>query len=145
MIIPLVSWGWTSSKNWAKFGIRKPSDDNKHTALKEMKQPGLNVKINAGNAFVAQNQQFNLNKNENIENNEPKWFRITGWKLSEGKNLRFPEKIQNAEQGKPDKVWTGTAGNNVELGITKTCYGAQGFGLSVLSAKAGPACCLSIP
>jgi len=40
--------------------------------LKEMKQPGLNVKINAGNAFVAQNQQFNLNKNENIENNEPK-------------------------------------------------------------------------
>lgn len=40
--------------------------------LKEMKQPGLNVKISAGNAFVAQNQQFNLNKNENIENNEPK-------------------------------------------------------------------------
>ena len=40
--------------------------------LKEMKQPGLNVKINAGNAFVGQNQQFNLNKNENIENNEPK-------------------------------------------------------------------------
>ncbi len=40
--------------------------------LKEMKQPGLNVKINAGNAFVAQNQQFNLNKNENNETNEPK-------------------------------------------------------------------------
>jgi hypothetical protein len=40
--------------------------------LKEMKQPGLNVKISAGNAFVGQNQQFNLNKNENIENNEPK-------------------------------------------------------------------------
>jgi hypothetical protein len=40
--------------------------------LKEMKQPGLNVKISAGNAFVANNQQFNLNKNENIENNEPK-------------------------------------------------------------------------
>lgn len=35
--------------------------------LKEMKQPGLNVKINAGNAFVAQNQQFNLSKNETIE------------------------------------------------------------------------------
>ncbi len=37
--------------------------------LKEMKQPGVNVKINAGNAFVAHNQQFNLNKNEI---NEPK-------------------------------------------------------------------------
>lgn len=40
--------------------------------LKEMKQPGLNVKINAGNAFVAHNQQFNLNKNENNETIEPK-------------------------------------------------------------------------
>ena len=40
--------------------------------LKEMKQPGLNVKIHAGNAFVGHNQQFNLNKNENNENNEPK-------------------------------------------------------------------------
>ncbi len=40
--------------------------------LKEMKQPGLNVKINAGNAFVGHNQQFNLNKNENNETNEPK-------------------------------------------------------------------------
>jgi hypothetical protein len=35
--------------------------------LKEMKQPGLNVKIHAGNAFVGQNQQFNLNKHETIE------------------------------------------------------------------------------
>ena len=36
-------------------------------------------------------------------------------------------------------------GINVELGITKRVTAAQGFGLSVLSAKAGPACCLFIP
>jgi len=40
--------------------------------LKEMKQPGLNVKINTENAFVAHNQQFNINKPNEQKNIESK-------------------------------------------------------------------------
>ena len=45
--------------------------------LKELKQPKLNVKVNTENAFISQNQQFNVNKqndkqDENNENINPK-------------------------------------------------------------------------
>jgi len=35
--------------------------------LKELKQPKLNIKVNAKTAFVGQNQQFNTKQNETIE------------------------------------------------------------------------------
>jgi len=38
--------------------------------LKELKQPKLNVRVNTKNAFVGENQQFNVNKQD--ENIEPK-------------------------------------------------------------------------
>lgn len=43
--------------------------------LKELKQPKLNVRVNTKNAFVGENQQFNVNKQDNQkqdENIEPK-------------------------------------------------------------------------
>ena len=41
------------------------------TTLKQMKAPAINFNVKARNAFVAQNQQFNVNQN-NDENIEPK-------------------------------------------------------------------------
>ena len=38
--------------------------------LKEMKQPKLNVKINTDNAFVSQNQQFNMSRQNDQQENE---------------------------------------------------------------------------
>ena len=38
--------------------------------LKELKQPKLNVKVNTENAFIGQNQQFNVNKQNEQQQNE---------------------------------------------------------------------------
>ena len=40
--------------------------------LKQLKSPTISVKVNAQAAFVATNQQFNLEKVESYENNKPK-------------------------------------------------------------------------
>jgi hypothetical protein len=38
--------------------------------LKELKQPKLNVKVNTENAFIGQNQQFNVNKQNEQQQDE---------------------------------------------------------------------------
>src|SRR3989344_2756752 len=38
--------------------------------LKELKQPKLNVKVNTENAFIGQNQQFNVNRQNDQQQNE---------------------------------------------------------------------------
>jgi hypothetical protein len=41
------------------------------TTLKQMKAPSIEINVTAKTAFVAENQQFNVNKNNN-ENIDPK-------------------------------------------------------------------------